>query len=318
MAVGGDNSAPIIGLVTLDKPAVDLVECPLTPEPVRQLLRAVRELIRSQKLSPYDIATRVGELKHVIVMTSADHSQAIVRFVLRSSEALPRIRKSVNHLQTLFPWVKVISCNIQPKPAAILEGPEEIILTAEQVISEHFGEIALFLAPQSFMQVTPEVARALYAQAAHYIKLEQPQLVLDLFCGVGGFSLHAARHATHVTGVELSSAATECAQRGAKHLHLSNTQFHAADVESFLNTYDNAYPDVVIVNPPRRGLSSRILSQLLRLQPRMILYSSCAPETFARDAQLLNPSYILEELTPFDMFPMTLHCELLGRFIRAS
>jgi 23S rRNA (uracil747-C5)-methyltransferase len=314
MAISGNCNNPIIGLATLNKSSVDLVECCLTPQPISALLEYLREVIRLQRLTPYDITQRSGELKHIIVMTTSDHSQGIVRFVLRSSEAIPRIRKSVSDICNRFPWVKVISCNIQPLPAAILEGPDEIVVTETQVIREQFGEIPLYLAPQSFMQVTPQVAHALYTKAAAYIESAKPKLVLDLFCGVGGFSLHAARHAERVVGVELSSAAIECATVSAREMHLTNTEFHPHDVQEFLVRHSELRPDVIIANPPRRGLSAQLLAQLLRLQPRTILYSSCAPETFARDAQLLQSSYTLGELTPFDMFPMTLHCEVLGIF----
>jgi 23S rRNA (uracil747-C5)-methyltransferase len=275
-------------------------------------------VIRTQKLTPYNIDERTGELKYIIVMTTADGSQGILRFVLRSSEAIPRITKSIQGIQQAFPWVKVISCNLQPQPAAILEGPEEILLTRDRVIREQFGEIPLYLAPQSFMQVTPQVAQSLYTHAARYIERTKPSLVMDLFCGVGGFSLHAASHAQRVVGVELSVAAIESARISAAELKLENTEFHASDVEKFLTDGDEFAPDLVIVNPPRRGLSPGILEHIKQKRPKVLLYSSCAPDTFARDAQILAPTYRLDELTPFDMFPMTRHCELLGAFTLAA
>jgi 23S rRNA (uracil747-C5)-methyltransferase len=314
MAVGGDLANPTIGLVKLDAPSVDLVDCSLTPTPIRTLLAHLRSMISSQRLAPYDITTRAGELKHIIVMLTADRSQAIVRFVLRSSEAIPRIRKKIADIQATFPWVTVISCNIQPLPAAILEGPEEVILTDTKTIRELCGDLPLYLSPQSFMQVTPHVAHKLYTTAAAWVAKRKASVVLDLFCGVGGFSLHMASHALQVIGVEVTPTAIDCARTSAAELKLDNARFFCADVDAFLTTQRDLKADLIVVNPPRRGLSAALIDEIVKRKPQSIVYSSCAPETFARDAQLLQPHYTLAELTPFDMFPMTAHCEVLGFF----
>jgi 23S rRNA (uracil747-C5)-methyltransferase len=318
LSVTGPLESPSIGLVKPDGSSVELLECPLTPIPIRALLYRIKELITTYRVTPYDIQARTGELKYVIVTSTHDDGQGIVRFVLRSSESIPRLRKAVPELQGAFPWVRVVSCNIQPTPAAIIEGPHEEILSPESFITERFGEIALHLTPQSFMQVTPEVAAQLYALAAHHAQRLTPRLVLDLFCGVGGFSLHVAPHAQRVVGVELSPSATECAQRSAADAGYTHAEFHAADVDQFLYSPHGLSPDMVIVNPPRRGLSEDIIARLCELRPETILYSSCNPETFARDVQLLSSSYSLERLSPFDMFPLTKHCEVLGLLVRAN
>lgn len=312
LSVTGSVESPTIGITRTDGSSVELLECPLAPEPLRSLLYRIKDLITTHRITPYDIKARTGELKYIIVTSTRDNSQGIVRFVLRSSESIPRIRKIIPELQRAFPWVRVVSCNIQPIPAAILEGPDEMVLSHESSITEHFGGVALHLTPQAFMQVTPEVAAQLYASAAQHAQQLRPRLVLDLFCGVGGFSLHVAPYAQRVVGVELTPAAIACAQRSAAEAGYSHTEFHAADVEQFLDSPHDLAPDMVIVNPPRRGLSEGIIARLRRLAPKTILYSSCNPETFARDVQLLSPTYALEHLSPFDMFPLTMHCEVVG------
>jgi len=312
MTVTGTLNAPCIGIVRSDLSSADLTECPLTPEPIRKLLRELKKLIGSHKLEPYSISARRGELKHIIVMADHAISSAIVRFVLRSTECVVRLRKCVSSLQEAFPWIQVVSCNIQPLPAALLEGPEEIVLTPTSHIREIYGDIPLYLSPQSFMQVTPAIATRLYQRAAVAAANQGFKKVLDLYCGAGGFSLHLARHVEHVTGVEVSQSAIASARRSASEIGASNTTFIADAVERFLTLKGIEKPDVVLVNPPRRGLTEDVRISLRELNPRTIFYSSCNPETFATDCQALSDTYHVTSIDPFDMFPMTEHIELFA------
>jgi 23S rRNA (uracil747-C5)-methyltransferase len=166
------------------------------------------------------------------------------------------------------------------------------------------------------MQVTPEIATKLYSEARIFASRLKPRCVLDLYCGVGGFSLHVASEASSVVGVELSQRAISNAQQSASELGFSHATFYASDVAAFLHGHRELQPDLIIVNPPRRGLSESIIEQIVRLTPTAILYSSCNPETFARDAALLSQGFTLTEVAPFDMFPMTKHWEVLGTFLK--
>jgi 23S rRNA (uracil747-C5)-methyltransferase len=314
MSISGPLEKPVVGITRQDRSSEELIGCELSTEPIQKLLRHLPRFISTHSLTPYDIASGTGELKFVIVMTTKDHNQGIVRFVLRSTELVPLVRAAAHGLQAESPWIKVISCNIQPIPAAILEGPEEIPITKDTLIRDEFDTLPLYFAPQSFMQVTPSIAQQLYTRASQIVAAESPDTLLDLFCGVGGFTLSAAAHCGEAIGVEISQQAISCAQRSAQELGFQHVRFQAAGVEDFLQNQAPVHPDIVIVNPPRRGLSKEVVSYLMQTKPRTILYSSCNPETFARDAQALSSRYSLEELTPFDMFPMTNHWEVLGLF----
>jgi 23S rRNA (uracil747-C5)-methyltransferase len=318
LSVTGSIENPTLGIVRSDLSSQDLSECPLTPAPVQSALAGIREVIKEAKLAPYDIKERAGELKQIIITTNHNASSGMVRFVLRSSEAVSRIRKSVPKLMKGYPWIEVVSCNIQPLPAAILEGPEEIILTEKTSIDITYNSIPLSFSPQSFMQVTHEIAEALYARVAQHVTQGAFTDVLDLFCGVGGFSLSVARSVKTVRGVEFSASAVQSAHASAKRLSIDNASFFADDVERFLEGGSAGSPDLIIANPPRRGLSPSIVASLKRLAPKAIVYSSCNPETFARDVKGLSETYELDRLALFDMFPMTEHCEVLGFLRRAS
>ena len=312
VSVTGTSDSPTLGIVRSDLSTQDLCECPLTPSNVQQLFVTLNDVIKNGNLIPYNIKERTGELKHIIVTHNHDASEGILRFVLRSSESIPRITKSIKKIQSAHPWVTVVSCNIQPIPAAILEGSEEKILTERSSIQVAYNSISLSFLPQSFMQVTHEIAAALYRRAMTYVQESSFNHALDLFCGVGGFSLSVAPYVDMITGVEVSPMAVESASRSARALTMSHAHFIADDVEQFLKreTLDNV--DLVIVNPPRRGLSEGIRQELLRVNPRSIVYSSCDPVTFARDLKHLSDRYTVKVVAPFDMFPLTDHCEVLG------
>jgi 23S rRNA (uracil747-C5)-methyltransferase len=312
MTVTGTFTAPCLGIVRSDLSSADLTDCPLTPEPIRQLVRELKKLIGSHKLEPYSITARRGELKHIIVMADQAISSAIVRFIVRSTECVPRLRKCVAALQEAFPWIQVVSCNIQPLPAALLEGPEEILLTPTSHIREVYGDIPLYLSPQSFMQVTPVIATRLYQRAAAAAANQGFKKALDLYCGAGGFSLHLAKHVERVMGVEVSQSAIASAQRSAAEIGASNANFMAAAVEHFLTVEGMEKPDLILVNPPRRGLTEDVTRRLRELNPAAIFYSSCNPETFARDSQAMARHYDVTSIDPFDMFPMTEHIELFA------
>jgi 23S rRNA (uracil747-C5)-methyltransferase len=316
MSVTGAVDNPIIGIATPERASQDLVDCKLSAPSITSLLRSLSSVITKYNLTPYDIKQRRGELKYLIITSTLDSSQGILRFVLRSSESVARIRKAIPEIQREFPWIKVISCNIQPIPAAILEGPEEIILTEAKTVRENFSGIPLYFAPQSFMQVTPAIAQELYKTAAAIIASTAPQTVLDLFCGVGGFSLSASKHCKYLMGVEISQQAIDCANKSALESGINNAKFIAQDVETFIADNKSIKPGLIITNPPRRGLSEAVIEFFKNTAPETIIYSSCNPETFIRDLCLLGTSFRLDSITPFDMFPMTEHWEVLGILTR--
>lgn len=311
--VSGTAAAPVIGIVRSGLHAVELAACPLSPAPFRALLEYIRTMTSRCSLIPYDIETRRGELKGLIVMSDSSHSEGILRFVLRSTESVPRIRKAIPALIAAHPWIKVVSCNIQPLPAALLEGQEEIILTEATQISAQYGTVRLFFSPQSFMQVTPEVAAALYAKARAWGEEIRPGRLLDLFCGVGGFSLALAPVCDSILGVEISEMAVKSASLAAEQLGFGEkVRFVAGDAERVLVEQAGSRFDTVVVNPPRRGLSPELIRLITETQPQHIIYSSCNPETFARDVAAWQGRYTLVRVALFDMFPLTKHCELLG------
>ncbi len=319
MAVTGSVEAPIIGLhgeARLDE-GRELLSCPIHHPRLNEVIEALPELLKTLRVAPYRIAERRGELKGLIAFYSPHSEEMYLRFVLRSQECIARLRRIVPELQSRFPFVVCISANLQPIPHAILEGPEEIFLTERRHIIHQLGPLPLKLSPQAFVQTNAEVAEQLYQTAAAWIAEVRPERAMELFCGQGAFSLMAASSAGAWLGIEVNAEAVSQANETARSLGFSHVRFHCADAAQVGAEMKEFSPELVLVNPPRRGLGGAV--SLIREElPRHWIYSSCNSESLASDLQALSSEYRLRRARIFDLFPHTDHFETLVWLERRS
>lgn len=313
MVVASTVEAPTLGILTRDGEGIDLRDCPLYSDRVHTALEVLAGFVTTARLTPYDVPARRGELKHLLV-TEAPSGSLMVRFVLRSTEPLPRIRK---HLPTLLAEtqargisLEVVSANLQPEHKAVLEGPDEVVLHGETLTMDVNG-IDLHLRTRSFFQTNTEVAAALYRQARTWVDelTGDVESVWDLYCGVGGFALHLAAPGRRVLGVEVSEEAVVSARATADDLGLTGIDFAADDATAWALRQREA-ADLVVVNPPRRGIGPQLSAWLEDSSARWLLYSSCNAETLARDLAAM-PSWRMVRAQLLDMFPHTPHYEVL-------
>lgn len=311
LAVYGNNENIQFGFYDGQAKFLDLEECPLHMEGLNEILPVLKAKLLEFKIIPYSVSEKKGELKYVIISKSQSHGELLVRFVLRSKESLDRLKKMAAILCEELRLVKVVTANIQPEHKAVMEGEDEFILSASQHILHQFGPVSLTLGPRSFFQVTPEIANKLYETVGEIVAQEKIKSFLDLFCGVGAFSYFAARSCPDVYGVEISKEAIHCAEASkALNLISGTLDFKALDVEAHLKTITKKY-EAILVNPPRRGLNSTIIKDILAQKPRVIIYSSCNAETLARDIGEMSREYAISKTQIFDMFPFTSHFETL-------
>jgi 23S rRNA methyluridine methyltransferase len=356
LAVSGTTHAPVLGLVDRFDNGTDLTSCPLHVNEIKAALAPLTRAITHMGLQPYSIVKRRGELKHVLITASAN-GQLMVRFVLRSTAQLPAIRKGAPRLQSELPGLRVLSVNIQPRPAAILEGEREIILSQDStldmplylpelggdgvVVNNKKSVLPLVLPPQSFFQTNSDVAAGLYAQArawardyaggqagvltgepgaggAHPDATQSSQSIWDLYCGVGGFALALAQPGAQVLGVEVSAPAIDGARAAAAQLGLTSPQvrFEAGDasvLDASGQVYGHDKPDLLVVNPPRRGIGE-LAASIEDSGIQRVLYSSCNPASLTKDLEVMS-SYRVRRARLFDMFPHTNHAEVLVELI---
>lgn len=320
MVVSGSVEKPILGILTQPNDphsGRDLTDCLLYPPSVQALFPLLKDFIARAGLVPYNVAKKKGELKYILITQSNHHQAVMIRFVLRSELKRPLIEREFAAFYAQLPKDSVVSLNIQPQHAAILEGETEIFLSEAQVLPEQFNQIPLFIRPQGFFQTNPKVAADLYRTAQQWVKNLPINHLWDLFCGVGGFGLHCAYTLQQnnpdvaLTGIEISASAIASASKSAQQLGLKNVRFDSLDSAHFALNENGGKPDLVIVNPPRRGIGKTLAEYLNQLGTPYLIYSSCNAQSMAEDLASLS-HYRLEKVQVFDMFPHTAHYEVLA------
>lgn len=314
LVVGGDAHEPTLGILDADGRGVDLRLCGLYTPGLREAFPVLAEFVTHAGIAPYSVPRRAGELKYLLVTESPD-GELMLRLVLRSQESVARIRKHLPALRAALPRLAVVSVNLHPEHKATVEGDREIVLTEQQTLRMRLGGVDLHLRPQSFFQTNTDVAAALYRQAAAWVDEKSPGSVWDLYCGVGGFALHVAQPTREVVGIETSVEAVASARLSAHEAGLDRVTFEAGDATAFALAADRA-PDLVVVNPPRRGLGEDLSRWLEESSVRHVVYSSCHAGSLARDLASM-PSLRPRQAQVLDMFPQTAHYEVLTLLERA-
>lgn len=287
-----------------------LADCPLYTKAIQNALNVIESWLNELGIQAYDIEKRKGELKFVLLTESKYNQELMLRFVLRGYGVISRFKKNLDQLKEKLPALTVISVNIQPIHMAILEGEEEVFLTSKEVIEEKLNDIPLFIRPKSFFQTNPIITQQLYKSVQQWIDELKPKHIWDLFCGVGGFALHVLGKDRSVVGIEIEQNSIECAKKSLKLMKDYSIVFNSLDAATFaLN--EQKKPDVIIVNPPRRGLENSLLERVLELEPNVIIYSSCNIQTLVKDLKKLSYLYVINKVQIFDMFPHTEHFETL-------
>ncbi|GAA2743439.1 23S rRNA (uracil(747)-C(5))-methyltransferase RlmC [Terrabacter aerolatus] len=324
LVVGGSPGAVTVGILDRDGFGTDLRHCGLYEPGLAELVPRVADLLDDLGLEPYEVPSRRGEVKHVL-LTHSPGGETMLRFVLRSQKHLALLRSRLAALQSALPGVRVVSVNLQPEHKAVTEGEVELVLTEADVLTMPLADVELFLRPNSFFQTNTGVATALYRQARDWVALIDPSVVLDLYCGVGGFALQAAiasgRTDRVVRGLEIAPEAVASARRSAAALSaagltradLEFTVGDATDVALLpgVGGHGTGRPrsSLVVVNPPRRGIGPRLAAWLETSSAEHVVYSSCNVDSLARDLAAM-PSLRAVEARLFDMFPQTSHHEV--------
>ncbi|EXI63026.1 23S rRNA (uracil-5-)methyltransferase [Mannheimia granulomatis] len=324
MVVSGSVERPILGILKDQndvQSGIDLTDCSLYPTSFTVLFPILKDFIARAGLVPYNIAKKKGELKYILITESQYNQSLMLRFVVRSETKRALVERELPKLLEKLPTNSVVSLNIQPQHAALLEGEKEIFLTEQKVIKEYFNGVPLFIRPQGFFQTNPQVASELYRTAQTWIKDLPIGKFWDLFCGVGGFGLHCANTLScqnpdvELTGIEISASAIESATKSANELGLNKVKFASLDSAQFALNETGSTPDLVIVNPPRRGIGKPLAEFLDQLGSPYLIYSSCNANSMVKDFESLT-NYELHKVQLFDMFPHTSHYETLAFLVK--
>jgi 23S rRNA (uracil747-C5)-methyltransferase len=307
LVVGGVAGRPTLGILDERGRGVDLRRCGLYEPGLAATFDPLHRVIADLGIEPYDVPARRGELKYVIV-THSPGGEHVVRFVVRSEAGLAAVRGALPAVLAAVPSARVVTVNLHPEHKAVLVGETEVVLTDESLLPMRLGAVPLYVGPRAFFQTNTAVAQQLYGQARRWVDDVRPAAVTDLYCGVGGFALHLAAPGRRVTGVESAEEAVTAARRSASEMFSRTTgldlTFTAGDATGEIP----GDPDLVVVNPPRRGIGPDLAARLDGSRASHVVYSSCNVDTLARDLAAM-PGLRPVEGRVVDMFPQTRHVE---------
>ncbi|KIL37383.1 RNA methyltransferase [Cohnella kolymensis] len=299
---------------------VEMDACLIQQDANDETVRAVKDAARALGISAYNRVTGRGLLRHVVVRHAEVTGQRMVVLVTNGRD-IPHTQELVGLIRESVPGVTSICQNINTSATPVVFGDETMVLCGEEVIYDEIGDIRFAISPRSFFQVNPEQTKRLYSAAVDYAGLTGEETVIDAYCGIGTISLFLARHAGRVYGVEIVPEAIEDARRNALLNGIHNVEFAVGAAEVVMPQWqkDGISPDVIVVDPPRKGCDAALIATMLELRPPRIVYVSCNPSTLARDLRLLEDGgYRTVEVQPVDMFPHTGHVECVARIQRTE
>jgi 23S rRNA (uracil1939-C5)-methyltransferase len=314
--VGATAHGPVLGLYApRSHRIVDASGCPLHDPMLQRTIPALRDELARAGV-PLHARGRPGA-RYALLRASVAEERVLVTLV-SSRVPLANAEHLARRLRTRVPLAGLL-VNENASTGNVILGARTERVWGEAVLRERYGPITIAAGPTAFVQANTRVAAAIYAAIAEAAELDGRERVVDLYCGVGGIALTLGRRAASVLGIEEVEAAVVAARANAKRVGVAATaRFVAGRVEDRLAALDEPV-DVVTLNPPRKGCGPDVAAALTRVAPRRLLYLSCNPESFARDAaRLVAGGLRLTTIRPFDLLPQTDHVELLGVFLRDS
>ncbi|MEB6243690.1 23S rRNA (uracil(1939)-C(5))-methyltransferase RlmD [Staphylococcus gallinarum] len=296
---------------------IDMDECLIQDTKHQDVMNHVKQWFNELNVSIYDERKKAGLMRHVVIRTGHYTGDLMVIFVTNGK----KFKQSDIMTQKLieaFPNIKSVKHNINNTHSNVIMGDVSHTLYGVDQIEDSLSDITFKISDQSFYQINSTQTEKLYQRAIEYADLQGEETVLDTYCGIGTIGLYMAPKAKHVYGVEVVPEAIEDAKKNATINQFENTTFVCGKAEEVILKWkaQGIKPDVVMVDPPRKGCDESFLDTLLELNPRRIVYISCNPSTQQRDAQHLATQYELTQITPVDMFPHTTHVETVAQFDR--
>lgn len=291
---------------------VETDSCQIASPENQAVLLALRRFMETHGISAYDEKAHRGLVRQICTRVSQSGKEWMVILVTRERK-LPEKEAFVKAIREALPNVKSIYQNIQPQKSNVILGEESLLLWGEETIEEKIGGLNFRISPNSFFQVNPIQTAVLYEEARDFAALSGEENLLDLYCGTGTISLFMAGRAKEVRGVEIVPEAIRDARENAKRNGIRNAKFYVGKSEEVTPKLigEGFLPDVIVVDPPRKGCDPALLKTILDTAPKRVVYISCDPATLARDLAVLTEGgrYRVEKVQPVDMFPWSVHVE---------
>lgn len=314
--IGRDkNGQPVIGVfANRTHEIIPIHTCFIQNSITEKIAKFIFDYIVKNEISIYDEKTGKGLVRHIVTKIGIKTNEIMCVLVINGTK-LPKENELVTEIINNFPEVKTIIKNINMKNTNVILGNENINLYGNGYIEDKLGDYVFKISPLSFYQVNPIQAEKLYQLGVEGAEITKQDIVFDLYCGIGTISLFMSKYAKQVYGIEIVKEAVEAANENAKINNVNNVEFIAGDVEEALDNLihkEKVIPDIVMVDPPRKGLDNKSIENLLSIKPKRLVYISCNPATLVRDLAKLEALYDVKSIKPVDMFPFTSHCEVVA------
>ncbi len=297
---------------------IPVTHCHIQPREAEIAARAVLEWMEKYHILPYDEATHKGYVRHIFVRKAVVTGQLMV-CVIANAEKLPKAKQLVDTLRAALPELTTVVHNVNTRPGNAILGGTYHALFGEGYIEDVLCGLTFRLSPASFYQVNHHQAQVLYEKAISLADLHGTETVLDLYCGTGTITLAMSKQAGNVIGVEVVPQAIEDAKENALRNGIKNARFFCADAGQAAKQLaaEGIRPDVITVDPPRKGISQDVIDAIDQMNPRRVVYVSCDPATLARDVKLLEEKgYLYQQGETVDLFPRTKHIESVALLSR--
>ena len=292
---------------------IDISSCPVHPRQVNQVVFYLKKKVLELGIAPYDERDDSGDLRYVDFRFSVARHELSLTLVTRHA-SFPQGAPLAKALQQRFPFITGVIQNVNENRGNVIWGNSFRTLGGRDTIMERVGDLKLVFPAGVFSQANPFTARKLYDRVYELAALKGGETVLDLYCGVGPISLYLAVAARQVWAVDDSELSITTAKQNARRNGRGNCRFIAGDVATTLTQLTKDLPriDLMVLNPPRKGIKAAALEAVLAADAPRIIYVSCEPRSLARDLdRLVAANYRVEQIQPFDMFPQTEEVETL-------
>lgn len=293
---------------------VPIESCAIQMPISQEISRFIIQFMKENKILAYNENTRVGTIRHIVIKVGI-YTNEVMCILVTNEKQIPHEHDLVKALKNNFPNITTIIKNINTKNTNVIMGMENQILYGTGYIKDRLGDFIFNISPLSFYQINPIQTEKLYNLAIRKAKLTKKDIVLDLYCGIGTIGSFASPYVDQVYGIEIVEQAIIDAKENAKQNKIENIEFYCGDVEEILETVlekKKIMPNVVFVDPPRKGLDEHTIQTILRIKPERMIYISCNPATLVRDLAKLDEIYEIKEIQTLDMFPYTSHVECVA------
>lgn len=288
--------------------------CVIQDELNDDAVHVVRDVANDLGITAYDEKTHTGMLRHIVARSGKTTGELMVVLITRTKK-IPQVDKLVEGIRAKLPHATSIMHNVNPNKTNVIYGKDTHVLWGVSYIHDRIEDLTFAISARSFYQVNPRQTEVLYNKALEYAQITKSDIVIDAYCGIGTISLFLARKAKKVYGIEIVPEAISDAKKNAKLNNLPNTEFVVGAAEKVMPWWkaQGLDPDVIVVDPPRKGCDEEFLKAMIAMEPKRIVYVSCNPSTLARDLRILEDGgYRTQEVQPVDMFSQTGHVECVS------